>query len=891
MRLHRLHLRDVKGVQERTVDFPDSGVVVIEGPNEVGKTTLLEAFDLLLDPKARASSRSRAVRALQPVGRDVGPRVEAEFTVGQHRVRFAKQWLRATSTELEVLSPVHEHLSGEEAQQRLDDLLSTSLDRPLWDALRFSQAGELGQVTLTDSAVLSRALDGATGADLHAADGAPLLARVEEEFLRYYTPTGRLGGELKAASLAASAARDEAVLAHGALLETEHLLTRHATLRERAAELTAHETQLASRLRTARDHDAEVSRVVSAHDESTAALRQARDDAVRARQDVGRRERAVQDVADAEAGVTAAREAVETRRRELAAIREQGADLTKRHEEAHHAQDRAHEVAEVASADAELLEARERLARVDTDLDRLARLGREEATVRADLLAAPKVPDAALSRLEQAEQQVVQARARQEFGSARVTLEALGDVGAVLINGEPLDLCLERGTAGHTLPVHSGLSIEVPERVRISIAPQESASRLAADVQQAEATLAGLLEQVGVPDVSAARQAARLRASGEARVHALADRRVDILAGQSEDGLSSLAQELRAFLADNQVPTSGAQPVPTDAATARGVARAASRARADADAVVRSVDAAVRQHEHECNRGEVAVERAAGQLDSALERLTAEQVRLADSRQQTSDEALRDALQVAGARLARVEAGAAVTGRELEETDVEGVRTRLEDAQRAVADHAVALDQVRHEQAQVQGQTEMVSGEGRQEAYDVALAEFLHRREHLEVVHRRARAARHLRETLERHRDAAHSAYVRPFRDEVRRLGRRVYGDGFDVEIDDDLTIVSRTLAGTRVDFDQLSGGAQEQLGILARLAVAGLVDLVDGVPVIIDDALGYTDPERLRSLGSVLAGPGEQAQVVVLTCTPERYAGVPGATTIRLGGESRASA
>ncbi|WP_458039545.1 ATP-binding protein, partial [Klebsiella pneumoniae] len=74
------------------------------------------------------------------------------------------------------------------------------------------------------------------------------------------------------------------------------------------------------------------------------------------------------------------------------------------------------------------------------------------------------------------------------------------------------------------------------------------------------------------------------------------------------------------------------------------------------------------------------------------------------------------------------------------------------------------------------------------------------------------------------------------------------------------------------VDHEALSGGAKEQLGIISRLACAMLVDPADGVPVIIDDALGYTDPERLASMGAVLGHAGRQTQVIVLTCTPQRY-------------------
>ena len=84
---------------------------------------------------------------------------------------------------------------------------------------------------------------------------------------------------------------------------------------------------------------------------------------------------------------------------------------------------------------------------------------------------------------------------------------------------------------------------------------------------------------------------------------------------------------------------------------------------------------------------------------------------------------------------------------------------------------------------------------------------------------------------------------------------------------------------------DALSGGAREQLAVIGRLAAASLVsdDAHGGAPVIIDDALGYSDPERLEGLGAALAEAGRRSQVIVLTCMPERYARIGSACTIRL--------
>jgi hypothetical protein len=77
--------------------------------------------------------------------------------------------------------------------------------------------------------------------------------------------------------------------------------------------------------------------------------------------------------------------------------------------------------------------------------------------------------------------------------------------------------------------------------------------------------------------------------------------------------------------------------------------------------------------------------------------------------------------------------------------------------------------------------------------------------------------------------------------------------------------------------------GAREQLGILLRLACASLVSKSGGVPLVLDDVLGWSDPKRLARIGEVLAVAARETQVLVLTCTPERFAGVSPATVISL--------
>ena len=135
---------------------------------------------------------------------------------------------------------------------------------------------------------------------------------------------------------------------------------------------------------------------------------------------------------------------------------------------------------------------------------------------------------------------------------------------------------------------------------------------------------------------------------------------------------------------------------------------------------------------------------------------------------------------------------------------------------------------------------------------------------------------------LNQHRNAARQAYVKPLKEAIEQLGAIVFGRGFEVELGDDWSLLSRTLHGKTLPFDALSVGAKEQLGILTRLAAGQIVAKQGGVPLIIDDALGYSDPTRLETMGAAIAAAGKQCQIIILTCTPGRFTHVGSAQVVK---------
>ena len=66
------------------------------------------------------------------------------------------------------------------------------------------------------------------------------------------------------------------------------------------------------------------------------------------------------------------------------------------------------------------------------------------------------------------------------------------------------------------------------------------------------------------------------------------------------------------------------------------------------------------------------------------------------------------------------------------------------------------------------------------------------------------------------------------------------------------------------------------------RLAAARIISSQGSVPLIIDDALGFSDPSQLKTMGAAIASAGNDCQVILLTCSPGRFMYVGGAEVVR---------
>src|SRR3954454_17140641 len=141
MKLHRLVLTNYRGIAHRQIDFPDQGVVVVCGANEIGKSSMIEALDLLLESKDRSTKKD--VKQVKPTNADVGSEVSAEISSGPYRFVYRKRFHRQALTELTVLAPRREQLTGDEAHDRVLVILDETVDMELWRAQRIMQSASI----------------------------------------------------------------------------------------------------------------------------------------------------------------------------------------------------------------------------------------------------------------------------------------------------------------------------------------------------------------------------------------------------------------------------------------------------------------------------------------------------------------------------------------------------------------------------------------------------------------------------------------------------------------------------------------------------------------------------------------------------------------------------
>ena len=870
MKLHRLVLKNYRGIEHREIDFPDHGVVVVSGANEIGKSSMVEALDLLLESKDRSTKKE--VKQVKPTHADVGSEVTAEISAGPYRFVYHKRFHKKCETQLTVLEPRREQHSGDEAHDRVQAMLTETVDTELWRAQRVLQAASTDAVNLSGCDALTRALDVAAG-DAAALSGTePLLIdRIDTEYARYFTPTGRPTGEWTAAIKALEAANADVEQCAAAVAEVDDRVQRHATLTVELAELAQRQQEASARQTAAQ----------AAADAIGALAEQVRE--------AGLIAAAATATSTASTAAHAERERLRTetdsRTAAVGALEAEAREAAQAHATARDVAVEADVVVEQAAqalADAQQrVETARRvvdeLSRRDETLRLSARLTKIDAALRdrdgiAQELSSIAVTDDLLRHIEKAAAAVERAEGQLALVSATVEFVAATDIELVIGDQR---VTLPAGESWSTL-ANATTEVEVPGILTARVTPGMSALEIQTQYAAAQQDLAAGLAEAQVADLAAARSTDQRRRE----LQSARDQLTATLAGLCGD---DDVEQLRSRLAELRSLPAFSGDITIDAGTARTELDEAEAGRVTAGAdceTHRRVAALAMTKLTEVStqatrlQDKLVTQRA--ELAVVVDRLTQQRATVADDKLTATADADALTARTAAARVAEL-------AEQLAAAAPDAVAAELTDAVEAAAVLRERHEEIARTLHEIAAQLTVFGTEGRKGKLDAAEIQCEHARDEHDRVGRRARAVHLLRDVMGRHRDTTRLRYVEPYRAELQRLGRPVFGPSFEVDVDSDLCILNRTLEGCTVPYESLSGGAKEQLGILARLAGAALVAKEDAVPILIDDALGFTDPQRLVKMAAVFDTLGERGQVIVLTCTPGRYDGIKDAQRIEL--------
>ena len=511
--------------------------------------------------------------------------------------------------------------------------------------------------------------------------------------------------------------------------------------------------------------------------------------------------------------------------------------------------------------------------------DRIDR-ARKEAALADELLAKNSVDEDTLKTIQKAERSLITAQAKLETGAPNVLLRGLAHLD-FQIDGEPTTLSKEEELR---LSVSDRVRVTIPGSLQIEVTAGSSSSDLAKKVEEAKQKLDTACHGAGVSNGDEARQSYDVRREAQrslARQNEIEKENLrDLSYEELERKVIGLGKGVPAYPAaripEPKLPEN-LESAKKELLSAQGGLERASKAweeaRTKLDAARQVRDGLRERHQ------KVKVE-----LHLKAEELTRVEEGLARSRKIISDDDLESELSKP-TRLVHTEEGKVKSAEtDLGDKKPDQVRALAETAKGSLGTVEKKREAAQKENTEVRTRLRVFGEEGLHEKLLAARSHLDHIRQENAAMMRRAQASRLLYATMKEERDTARRAYVAPLKEKIEKLGRLVFDHSFEVEVTENLSVASRTMEGSSVPFESLSGGTKEQISLISRLACAMTISKDGGASLILDDALGYTDPERLKLMGAVLAKAGKECQIIILTCVPDRYNNVGEATVVRLG-------
>ncbi len=889
MRLISATVRNYRVHREVVVDF-DQARTLIGGPNESGKSTLIEAIHRALFLKATVTGEAQ--QRMESTIHQGRPEVEVRFTAGGAEYQLAKRFSGPSGTT-RLTQMGGQTWQGEEAESRLAALLGVESTG--------GGKGVLGRVS--EQWAHLWVWQGESGKDpaKHVASQQASLLQQLQQVGGAAAMQSELDGRVAAWF---SESRGQVFAKSGVPLKGSELFQAQAEAKQ--AETTLAEAkERQGRLRHAVEDFEEASSVIerTAVDlEAIAGQRQSVNEKLSEVEKLRRTEE-TQAVAHAgltdklavlvgiEANIAELRESADGLSKSLEPLEERRAqlearlnDLRRSKGEAEQAYDQALEAtrgarlkAELAGAYATRFKREARSLELHTRLKRVQDLQDELAAIRGRIAQLASIDQAGLEALQGLDNRLARASA---------AVEAMATEVEVVASDQAVQVGTTRLAAGESHTVSDLTEVTVGAGVRLRIHPGggDSLAEARDEVRSARGELQRSLDKHGLESIAqAAEMVARradLRSQQGSTEAALREWDAEDLAELCKIAEAELAAATAEVQRRGEQMAGAEQPSTLAEAEAwfereRELLQTAESSEAGFKVALDVLREQLAAHEREFNESRDLIEGERQRLTGVTAQLELLILNHGsdEMRAQLLDET-RQAKAKLEVELGGVRQALGVLQPELLEADRERLRRAWEEAdqrrQTAETSRAVAQATLRSDGTD-DPHVVLAQAEARLEAAT----------ERLRTVSRKAVAIALVDDLFQQEQRALSDQFSRPLAQGISAYLQCLFGPEAEavVRFEDNAFMgvgLARSAQAGAMAFDSLSEGAREQVAAAVRLATAELLaaDHDGSLPVVFDDAFAYSDPERVATLQRMLEhGASRGLQIIVLTCNPSDYA------------------
>lgn len=870
------------------LDGIEDGLNVVVGPNEMGKSTLLDALRAALFEKF--SSKAQPIVALQNDRNQAGPVVELAFELGDGVYRVTKRFVKRPYARLSC--PDGRTLEGDAAEDMLRGLLG--FDEPgktgakpetlgMWNVLWVQQGQSFGALDLPESARsnLHSALESEVGTVLGGRRGRALPQAIEKQL-----------GELVTAGNGRPRGAYKDLIENTETLQSEldGLRTRRQELAKTLDDLEEAQETLA-RLSAGDRNQADQTELAEARKrhgqlaELEARIAAAASDLELKKRNLEQAEKAQTERAGLRGTIATEEKAVEQARQRLEDVRQQEKDaraqLEKSRSGVREAEAAVTEADEVVSRQRRTMDAVERQVRIRELESRLTKAQAAETRQREAQqdAAAILVTDDVIEAIRSAAKGLGTIESHLSAAATRIVFDMNPDgMFGIEIDGQMLS------SEQHSVQAVEPVTIAIPDRGRITIEPAiQDRDKLLGQRRDAKARLKEALQAGGIKTVNDAEdqytrrgkllQAVEL-ARQEAELHAPATDDHDAGA----QALSDYIDGLQKILA-REMDELGIEELPEHAKAESALRDAVEQAN-EARGAVNSARAALGGPEDNLGQLQTELGTVKARHDDGKERLETLRRQLADAEQELSDGQLQARIDAAQAELCEQEA--AVSGLEAQRTDetIPQLGARIARLDKAIQDRRDKRGNLKEKIAGLRSHVEALEGAGLDEAIQQKARELDFCEEERRRSAREVQVLSLLLSTLRAAEQDAKERYLSPVLNRVRPYLQLLF-PGAEITIDENLHIVGVVReVGYEEAFHHLSMGTQEQIAVLIRLAFAEmLVEQGHPATVILDDALVFSDDRRMSRMFDILNMAARNVQIIVLTCREQLFEELGGRT------------